>query len=325
VDGSSAVSEIQIGALAAVVSRVPIEEFGEARAEGNTQKPDWVIPRACRHQGVVQEAMARSCVLPVRFGAVFSSEQRLAELVQAKHREIAGFLDSVEDKEEWAVKGTVDPSRAIAWLRARDPDCGSKSEIRNPKSEIASPGARYLADKKANLAVRERLMPWCRAMADQVAARLDAVAEAVASEDRRQTTDDSRRGVLLCPLPTVLCPLGSGQAERMFLHRAFLLPREGVAAFLEHVERLGRELAEQGIALTASGPWPPYSFAPSLWDAAEACGASSIDAPQESGRPQAAGQGDPAPQARAPQGAADKAGSQESFGTTLAQGVSNLL
>jgi len=301
---SGAVSEVQLGPLAAVVSPVSLEEFSEAPGHKNTQNPDWLIPRACRHQRVVREAMARSGVLPVRFGAVFSSEQRLAELVQAKHAEIADFLDSVEGKEEWAVKGTLDPARATA--RLRETDRGARSEIRNQKSEMASPGARYLADRKAQLAARERLRPWCLAVADRVAAELDAAAEAAR--------------------PLKLYPCGnSTQAGQMFFHRAFLLPRESVGAFLEHVERIGREIAQEGLALAPSGPWPPYSFAPSLWEAAEGCGAASIEAQQESGGPQAAGVGGQAPQVAVPQGATAKAGSHAPSGTAIAQAVSNLL
>jgi len=258
VDGSAAIAEIELGPVAAVVSRVSLDEFGATKAEENTQNPDWVIPRACRHQQVVRELMARSCVLPVRFGAVFSSEQRLAEIVREKCREIAGFLDSVQGKEEWAVKGIVDPHRAMAWLRAQDPslsncglriaDCGLKPEIRNPKSEMPSPGARYLADRKAHLVVRERLRPWCRAMAEQVQALLDPAAEAAR------------------PLKLHAWS-GSGQVGQMFFHRAYLLPREGVAAFLGHVERVGGTCSEQGLSLETSGPWPPYTFAPALWGA----------------------------------------------------------
>jgi len=258
VDGSRAVAEIELGPVAAVVSRVCLEEFGDAAAETNTQNPDWVIPRACRHQRVVQEVMARSCVLPVRFGAVFSSEQRLAELVREKCQEISGFLDSVQGKEEWAVKGTVDPGRAMAWLRAQDPTLAVSHlhlalsrQVRNEDvtpGALAPPGARYLADRRAHLAVRERLRPWCRTVAEQVAAQLDAGAEAAR--------------------PVKLRAWGSsGQAGQVVLHRAFLLPRESVPAFLAHVERVGLDYAEQGLALGTSGPWPPYTFAPALWGA----------------------------------------------------------
>ncbi|HUT37473.1 MAG TPA: GvpL/GvpF family gas vesicle protein [Planctomycetota bacterium] len=241
VDGSRAVAEIELGPVAAVVSRVALEEFGDAAAERNTQDPDWVIPRACRHQRVVQEVMARSCVLPVRFGAIFSSEQRLAELAREKCQEISGFLDSVQGREEWAVKGTVDPGRAMGWLRAQGP---TLAEAR--PDALASPGARYLADRKAHLAVRGRLRPWCRAVAEQVGAQLDAGAEAARPLKLRAWG-------------------GTGQEGQMFLHRAFLLPREGVAAFLAHVERVGLAWAEQGLALATSGPWPPYTFTPALW------------------------------------------------------------
>ena len=242
VDGSRAVAEVGLGPVAAVVSRVSLEEFGDAAAERNTQNPDWVIPRACRHQRVVQEVMARSSVLPARFGAVFSSEQRLAELVQEKCQEISDFLDWVHGKEEWAVKGLVDPDRAGAWLRANDPALAGQC------GDTASPGARYFQEKRLRVAVQERLRPWCRCVAEEVQAQLDPAAETARPLKLRAWR-------------------AAGKEEQLVLHRAFLLPREGVAAFLAHVERLGLGYAEQGMELETSGPWPPYTFAPALWEA----------------------------------------------------------
>jgi len=242
VDGSRAIAEVELGPVAAVVSRVSLEEFGDGAAERNTQNPDWIIPRACRHQRVVQEVMARSGVLPVRFGAVFSSDERLAELVHEKCQEISGFLDWVHGKEEWAVKGLVDPDRAGAWLRANDPALAGQC------GDTASPGARYFQEKRLRVAVQERLRGWCRCVAEEVHAQLDLVAEAAR--------------------PLKLRAWGAaGKEGQLVLHRAFLLRRESVAAFLAHVERVGLDYAEQGLALGTSGPWPPYTFAPTLWGA----------------------------------------------------------
>ncbi len=241
VDGSRAIAEVELGPVAAVVSRVCLADFGDEAAEKNTQDPDWVIPRACRHQRVVQEVMARSGVLPVRFGAVFSSEERLAELVGAKRQEIADFLDWVAGKEEWAVKGFVDPGRAGAWLRANDPTLAAEDAA-------ASPGARYFQEKRLRVAVQERLRGWGRGVAEEVQAQLDLVAEAARPLKLRAWA-------------------AAGTEGQLVLHRAFLLRRENVAAFAAHVERAGLGYAERGLALAASGPWPPYTFAPTLWGA----------------------------------------------------------
>jgi FAD/FMN-containing dehydrogenase len=231
------------GRVAAIVSRVSLADFSGEVADENTQNPEWVVPRACRHQHVVQAVMERSPVLPVRFGAVFSSGRRLEDLLRDKGEQIVGFLDWVSGKEEWAVKGMVDFDRAAAWLRASDP---ALAEQHDHLSE--SPGARYFQERRLRVAAQERLKPWCRAIAGQVQQQLDA--DAV----------DAR--------PLRLLALGvPGKGAQMVFHRAFLLPRERVAEFLARVERVGADRAGQGLALAASGPWPPYTFSPPLWEA----------------------------------------------------------
>jgi len=50
-----------------------------------------------------------------------------------------------------------------------------------------------------------------------------------------------------------------GGASSDLLRAAYLVPREDVAAFSEHVRRL--EAAHPDLTIVCTGPWPPYSFA----------------------------------------------------------------
>ncbi|NQT85394.1 GvpL/GvpF family gas vesicle protein [bacterium] len=240
VDGRSPVSTLETEGIAAVFSSVPPDEVRGERADSAMQDPEWIIPRACRHEAVIEEAMSRSPVLPVRFGAVFSSTHSLSELLAGNVDEVARHLDYVRDKEEWAVKVLADAGQAELWLTSNDPLLRAQRE-QMPESQ----GARYFHERRLRTEVQKRVKVWCAEAGTRVREELGAHA------------------VDVCPLRPQ--PRGlSGRETDMALNCAFLLQSGSVEEFRRRVQSINSELAEQGLTLEASGPWPPYSFCPAL-------------------------------------------------------------
>ncbi|MBI2200221.1 MAG: GvpL/GvpF family gas vesicle protein, partial [Candidatus Rokubacteria bacterium] len=54
------------------------------------------------------------------------------------------------------------------------------------------------------------------------------------------------------------------EAGARILNWAFLVPRSRVDDFRARIQRINAEHAPHGLVLDLSGPWPPYSFCPSL-------------------------------------------------------------
>ena len=50
-----------------------------------------------------------------------------------------------------------------------------------------------------------------------------------------------------------------GGASSDLIQSVYLVPRQDVAAFGEHVRRL--EAAHPDLTIVCTGPWPPYTFA----------------------------------------------------------------
>ena len=242
VDGNSQVTALELKGVAAVVSRISAAEFAGGSAESNLTDPAWVVPRACQHERVIEEVMRNSPVLPVRFGTVFSSRRALKTLLADRCDEIAEFLDSVADKEEWAVKGFVDLGRAEASLLTTDPILRERCR-RLPET----PGARYLQEKQLHGEAERQAERWSRTLAEQVKVELKS------------------HSLDMCPMRLQSRSV-SGRDAEMVLNCAFLLARSGVAHFRVCVERMGSVYAEQGLALELSGPWPPHNFSPPIGD-----------------------------------------------------------
>jgi hypothetical protein len=227
----TATAVLRVDSVAAVCSAVDLDQFTENMA---LQSPDWIIPEACRHEQVVETAMTRGAVLPIRFGTVFSSSVALERFLRARRQEIAGFLDDFGDRQEWGLRGYLDLRRAAEWQLSNDPRL-AEQQRRLPNT----PGTRYFQEKKLHAAAGRQARSWGRELAGDIVADL-----------KKEALD-------VCPLN-----LRHSTGAESVLHGAFLLHRDTVPRFRVAVARLAEIHADQGLDLAFSGPWPPYHFCP---------------------------------------------------------------
>lgn len=228
-----------MGGLAAVVCPVSLENFSGAEAEDRLQDTDWLMPRICRHEEVVEQIMALSPVLPLRFGTIFSSAQALEGRVRPHREAIEEFLDKAAVREEWAVKGYWDKAQALESLRQQ------KQRQESKRLAALGPGQRYFLQKKLGMAAKEELSQWLR-----------RTCEAMSQSLGRYADEFRQRGLLSIP---------AGDTNReMAANWAFWVPREQVDDFKAQLQRDLAADTTQGLFFESSGPWPPYSFAPRL-------------------------------------------------------------
>jgi hypothetical protein len=240
VEGAGHVEAVSVGGALAVVGRVSAEAFETAMTSGADGGPDpgWVVPRALRHQAVLDVVLTRSPILPSRFGTLFSSIEALAELA-GRHREaIAGFFEALGDRVEWSLRGYFDPAGAVDRLLATDPAWSSRV-AKLPEA----PGSRYFLEKK----LREE----ARREARKVATR---AAEAV----RRVLRERAGESVTLPNRPT------EGPSREMVLHETFLMSRADAAEAISPVLHAADSPVEGLLVLEPTGPWPPFHFCPDL-------------------------------------------------------------
>jgi hypothetical protein len=239
VDGRRPVSVAACGDIGAVLSEVePGEFFGEA-AEARLGDLEWLGPRVCRHEQAVEAVMRETPVLPARFATLFTSLSSLEESVLEHREAIAGFFTRLGDKQEWAVKGLLDRTEGM-----KKP--GPQGRLPAEESVSAgAPGARYFQEKRIQARwerdFTSRLKEFCR----KTAAALGALGAGF--QERK-----------------ILVPVAPGTDVEVVLNWAFLLSPAALDGFRDCLERLNGDEAFPGLALTLSGPWPPYSFVPDL-------------------------------------------------------------
>ncbi len=234
IDGRAEVLIETFGDIGAVWSPVEVAEFCGEAAEARLAEVAWLGPRAVRHQKVIEATMLQSPVLPARFATLFRSLDNLGALIDERRDTINGFFATLAETREWSVKGCLDRPRAREQLARK----------RNPPAANASPGARYLEEKRM-LGEADRMVgPWLAELCQRAASGLRERAQAF--RERPVQVPSSENGL------------------EVVANWAFLVAPEREAEFTRALEELRSDGNGTGFDYSLTGPWPAYSFAPPL-------------------------------------------------------------
>jgi hypothetical protein len=227
--------------LAAIVSRVPLDEFGEEQLHENLNDVEWLEDKARTHEEVLDAALSRTTVVPLRLCTIYRDEAQVREML-AGEREL--FLDAIErlgGKTEWGVKLIAEPG---ALQRA-----ASSGDTESSQEEDASKGTAYMNRKRDEARERDEgdqlAEEWTRAVHERLA---DIAAEALLNPVQRAEV--------------------SGHVGEMLLNGVYLVDDREMEPFRERVDQLAAEFAEVGATVELTGPWPPYNFVKSSIEAA---------------------------------------------------------
>jgi hypothetical protein len=229
------VEVVEHGLLAALVSRVPLGEFGEGAIEERLQDPEWLARAAQAHGRVLGHALAAGAVIPFRFGAIFHAGEDVTAFLARREGELARELRRVAGKVELGVKAVADADLAD---RVR-----GVAEARRLEEAlaVAAPGRRYLLEKQLRQVVAREASALRASIAEESHAALAAVADA-----------------------GVLNPLQDGTVAGfegdMLLNAAYLVGADAQDTLTAEVDALRGRFAAFGIRFELTGPWPPYNF-----------------------------------------------------------------
>jgi gas vesicle protein GvpL/GvpF len=234
--------------LAAAVSDVPTEDFGEQALNDNVRDMGWLGPRAVAHQNVNAALFdASDAIIPLAFGTVFRDDTRVCALLAQQSEALSSRLARVRGCAEWVV--------ALIQVRAPDPDdiVAANAGIQQLRDEIASssPGRAHLLRQRLQTLERDE----ARRIQSQAGALLLDALRAIAVEVYQE------------PLPAdadFLMRESSSELdshEKPLLRASVLVRRDGENDFIDAVDGLRGRWREPTYRLLLTGPWPPYRFA----------------------------------------------------------------
>ena len=221
-DPEHPVSIFPIGGLAAIVGEVEISEFEGKELENNLARPEWLEAKVRAHERVLDAAIERTTVVPMRFGSIFSNPDSLASMLNDHQEDLTQSLDLVRGKAEWGVKVHYQPEEGAVQLVGTTPE---------PVT-----GRDYLVRKKEELRAVEEASALAQRAAEEIHEQLKRVVD---------------QAVLTQPV---------GPANRnVVLSAAYLVAEGNRETFMESVGNMQQELAGKYL-FEVTGPWPPYNF-----------------------------------------------------------------
>ena len=242
VEPTAPVERIEEGDLAALVSEVPLAEFGEESLRENLNDVAWLEEKARAHEDVLEAALARTPIVPLRLCTVFVGEEQVRAMLKREREVLYDALKRLYGRAEWGVK-------AYANRAAVEREALKQATEDDEGGEDTSAGTAYMNRRRAEARAREKVEEiadtWARAIHD----RLAAIA-----------TD-----ALLNPLQR---PELSGHDGEMFLNGVYLVSDAEAPAFRTAVEEMADAFDRRGVEIVMTGPWPAYNFVKSSIEAA---------------------------------------------------------
>jgi hypothetical protein len=229
-------SMIAAATLAALVSSVPLDQYGEGQFESRLKDPLWAAEKVMRHQAVNAFFGEAGPVAPLRFGVIYTGAKNVEAMVRDRADALSAALDRVEGCEEWALNVYVDRAALAKKITKISPKL---VELRE-RAKSSSKGQAYLLEKQA-----ERLR------AGEVKTHLRQIVEEIASSLRPLAKDMKR--------------MTPGEHEvkdspALAAKVVYLTPKTNVNDFKKEAKKTAGNYGAFGFRLELTGPWPPYNF-----------------------------------------------------------------
>ncbi len=224
--------------VAALVSSVDAEAYAPTALETSTGDVDWMSPRAVAHDRVLTWASDRGAVIPMPMFSLFTGSAAIQRMLRERSGQLAQTLRHVARGREYALR----VYRVDAELRDAMTTLSPRLSELADKAAAASPGQRYLLERKLDDEKRSEMRGVTIEVSDAIVGALSAEALDTAKSAIPRVTDAAGRGT-------------------MVLNAAFLVAPERLAAFQRTLTSLVEQHGARGFRFDFTGPWPPYHFA----------------------------------------------------------------
>ena len=218
------------GGLWLIVADAPLPQYGEPALARLVRDLDAVSRCAVAHSALIAHCARRGPALPLRLLTLFSSDARALAEVRRRRRSLERRLTHVAGRAEWGVQARFDAAR-----RRRARRAGGAAR---PAAPGEGPGRRFLERVR-------RQRDETRGLAADARTAATSLYRALA-----RYADDARQRP----------PVSVDGRPALLLDAAFLVARTRVGGFRQAVRAHAARVADRGLRVRLTGPWPPYSF-----------------------------------------------------------------
>lgn len=238
-DGAAVfIEQSEKGKVGALVSCLDHPDYQPATLEERSGSVEWLSPRAVAHDRVLTWASDHGAVVPLPMFSLFSGRPAVHTMLDDRRDQLSATLARIGGAREYALRVYRVDAELLAAVHTLSP----KLQDMATTAASASPGQRYLLERKLEGEKRSEMRTVSQRIVDETVSELRACAG----------------GVQRSPIPRV----ADADAARgtMVLNAAFLVAPQSLANFQKTLTRIVDERGRQGFRFDFTGPWPPYHF-----------------------------------------------------------------
>ena len=233
------------GEFAALVSVLDGSAYGPERVEQSSGDVEWLSPRATAHDRVLTWASDHGAVVPLPMFSLFSGRDAVQAMLDSRSAQLSTTLARVRRGREYALRVYRVDAELLDVVPEMSPRLGELAA----QAAAASPGQRYLLERKLDGEKRNELRSVTEQVVDDIVGQLAGHAvESVRSPIPRAAERSTGAG-------------GGAGSGTMVLNAAFLVAASALEAFQRTLTSIVARHDRRGFRFDFTGPWPPYHFA----------------------------------------------------------------
>lgn len=226
--------------VAALVSPLDASAYAPDAIERNSADVEWLSPRAMAHDRVLTWASDHGAVVPLPMFSLFSGPDAVRSMLRDRSPQLAATLERVGRGREYALRVYRVDAELLAVIATLSP----RLEELASSAASASPGQRYLLERKLEGQKRAELRGMAQEIVNEIVAELSPHAIATVRS----------------PIPRVTDAEELAGRGTMVLNAAFLVAPDHLETFQKTLTTMIDRRGAQGFRFDFTGPWPPYHF-----------------------------------------------------------------
>lgn len=236
-DASVALISVEGGRHAALATRVSGTDYAPEKIESLTGNVDWVRSRAEAHDRVLNWASDTARVIPLPMWTLFRDHSAVKAMLSERAGEFDAAFERIRGAREYTVRAFV----RSAELKAKISDLSEEFRALEAQAKTATPGQKYLLERKLDKERKETSRRLMRQVANDVHSALATVSRDSAREEIAPGVTASEQG-------------------QAILNGSYLVDSSVMTEFQKTLTEFVSRYQPSGFTFAFTGPWPPYHF-----------------------------------------------------------------
>ncbi len=237
IDGISDVALLIDHQIAAIVSEVDSDVFGDKYLKVNMKETAWLKDHVRRHASVLSGLKQFATLVPLKFGTVCRTEAEVFDLITARRSDLERTFERLHDKKELGLR--IHCQMDLLSQRVSRKEQSFDRSI----DEMSKGMGNYLKSE-----IKDQ-------SPDANRSAVQAILENCVRRSHVELLEVASEGVFK-PVDESTDELG----RTLIMSTAYLVPSSAEALFKKVITRLADEFGDLGFSFEQSGPWPPYHF-----------------------------------------------------------------